>query len=489
MSNLEDEHRDPELKKARTRLERSGAKVDSPEDILKLLSPETEKRVLLAALELLPYSASGDSIEQLKILSFHPDPDVRKASFTPAAVFLKERGTDFYVECLKHPNFREKSDATYRIWRYGTSAAVPAMTKRLGQILKTRKGRVYCFHNGASELTQCLEFLHPYREEKSVARYFEQMVEKWSMLDEREVWWITDQLEYFQQPALRKPDLPVPSIERLLDSDHPIFDSAARRDIEATRRYLANGASVYSSDTNRSLAKIAIENNDLDLVRLLVEFGWDVERPVHGFRDFPLIVALRAKSDGVVDYILDRRINLDRREEYGLSLFVLACCGIATAEQIKRMIGMGADIHESRFRGKTPFFFSAEAEAIPVMEVLADEGANIDAVDDDGSTPLIRCAGGGKLQSVQWLLDHKADPFRRNRYGKDALSRATENGHTDIIALLQRRGDSGNGGEAGFQCQPSPPINPSHSENAKSLEVTTPVRQQPSQKKRWWKLW
>lgn len=462
----------------------------SPDDLIALLSPDTEKKVLRSALRSLPRSAAGTAIETLKALSVHEDPEVRSSSFHSAADYLKERGISFYIECLGHPNFRDKSQASYLIIRYGDASVVPVITKRLGQILRTRKGGVYCFHNGESELTRCLEFLHPHQDQKNVAKYFASLLEKWDMLDEREMWWITDQLEYFR--PRHSPDFPMPCVEKILDGEHPIFAAAARGDLEETRKYLAGGVSVYASQSGNCLADIALESGNLELMRLLVEHGWNVERPLHGFRKFPLLVALEKGHAHIVDYILSQKIDLNRPEEYGITLFTLACCGSASADQLRKMLGLGANLHETRFRGQTPFSFAASAEAIHAMDVLAEAGADINAADNAGQTPLIHCAAGGKLRSVEWLIQHKANPTPRDRYREDALSCARRNNHAEIVSLLEAE-------LAKVPATPTaspairsvPPGKPSTPPQAKNEPPIPDSRSQPPapQKKPWWKIW
>jgi ankyrin repeat protein len=53
-----------------------------------------------------------------------------------------------------------------------------------------------------------------------------------------------------------------------------------------------------------------------------------------------------------------------------------------------------------------------------------------------GNTPLIFAALNGNKEMVQALLDAKVDVNAKNHYGQTALMKATNNGNTEIINLL-----------------------------------------------------
>ncbi|MEO0454183.1 MAG: hypothetical protein AAFY98_08610, partial [Verrucomicrobiota bacterium] len=141
-----------EQDKSRKHFKKIGADPESVSDILRLLEFDQDKKSINAALSLIGFPPPEEAITLLKALSTHSDPGIRHSAFNRVALTLKERGTSFYCDCLTHPKFREKSEAVYRIWRHSDDTAIEAMVKRLRQIINTRKGQPYCYHNGESEL-------------------------------------------------------------------------------------------------------------------------------------------------------------------------------------------------------------------------------------------------------------------------------------------------------------------------------------------------
>lgn len=434
-SNIVNEMRQAALEKARKHLRTLGRNPEKLEDLIDFIDHGTEKKTLNAAITLLEPPVPEKVVARLSPLIMHPDSDIRCMAFSGVAITLKDRGTDFYVRCLEEPKFRDKSMAIYRLYRYGNESAVPAVAKRLRQILSTRKGSPYHFHNGETELTHCLDFLHRFRNRKEVPPALQRMIEKWEVLSDEEVFWITDQLEFFDHVDLRREPHCLPAVVKIVDSNHPVFEACENGETDSLREFLDSGVSVYSNDTNRSLCTMALKNGHLEIFKLLVEYGLNPERPVHGFDEFPILRALQAEKWDIADHILNQGIDLNRRDGYGFSIFNRACWGFVPVDWLSRMIDLGGDVHDWS-RGETPIFTAVRGNAVKVMELLFSRGADINAIASDGDTPLILAARGGKMEAAKWLIDHGADPKHCQHRDRNALYWARENKHEDVAELL-----------------------------------------------------
>jgi hypothetical protein len=430
--------------KERTRAQKlvaaNGKNPDDLASLLELLCLDTNKKLLLAALRLISRPTTSEVVDRLKPLAAHSDADVRGHGFLTVADTLKERGLEFYIQCLDEPKFRDKSQPINCLLKYGDESVVPTIIKRTKQIISTRNSRPYAFHNGETELTRCLEFLHPYRERQEVQKVFQRMIEKWKMLDDPEVCWITDQLEYFNLIDLRRPNHCIPAVSKIIDSQNPVFKACEEGDLEKVKVFLDAGGSVYSSGGSQrpALAKLALNSGHIEVLKLLVARGLNIERPVHGFNQFLIIDAIRDNKKEFIDYILDQKIDLNRRDEYGISIFRIICCLETEPELIERLIKLGANIHDDHFRGQTPFIEAARGEALTTMDVLLKHGVNINHVDGANKTALIHAAQGGKLKSVEWLIGHGANLKHVEGFERDALYWAKENKHSMVAELLQK---------------------------------------------------
>jgi ankyrin repeat protein len=71
------------------------------------------------------------------------------------------------------------------------------------------------------------------------------------------------------------------------------------------------------------------------------------------------------------------------------------------------------------------------------VKKLLKEGADVNAKDEFGWTPLHGAAILGHIEVVKLLLEHGADPNIKNNGGKTAIDFALEKGHSDIVKLIE----------------------------------------------------
>lgn len=75
-----------------------------------------------------------------------------------------------------------------------------------------------------------------------------------------------------------------------------------------------------------------------------------------------------------------------------------------------------------------------------VLDILLRHGAEIDACNQEGRTPLLCAAEEGHLGCIQWLLEHGADLRAQDDEWRNGLSIAAENGHVDCVRFFLERG-------------------------------------------------
>ena len=88
-----------------------------------------------------------------------------------------------------------------------------------------------------------------------------------------------------------------------------------------------------------------------------------------------------------------------------------------------------------------------------LAELIAD-GADIDALNKYGMTPLMIAVTRGHAPLAGWLIERGADLDHTAKYGMSALMLAAVYGHTDILAALVKAGaqtDIRATGAPGFQ--------------------------------------
>ena len=82
---------------------------------------------------------------------------------------------------------------------------------------------------------------------------------------------------------------------------------------------------------------------------------------------------------------------------------------------------------------------------VGVVDALCERGADADAADAAGWTPLMEAATAGEAGAVRALLAAGADPRRENRYGRTALALARQGGRAECAEVLAAAaaGDAG----------------------------------------------
>lgn len=91
-----------------------------------------------------------------------------------------------------------------------------------------------------------------------------------------------------------------------------------------------------------------------------------------------------------------------------------------------------------------PLHSAVAARRLRIASLLIEHGADVNAVQSDGFTPLMGAAQNGQTEMIELLLAHgaRADVVRVN--GQTALDLAREGGHAAAAELLKRH----TGGEA-----------------------------------------
>jgi ankyrin repeat protein len=112
-------------------------------------------------------------------------------------------------------------------------------------------------------------------------------------------------------------------------------------------------------------------------------------------------------------------------------------------EAVKQAIDDGADVNAKDGPGWTPLHLAAHGNK-EVVELLIVEGANVNAKNVDGLTPLFGAAVLGKNEIVELLIAKGADVNAKNDDGKTSLDWATHpdnpNASAEITALLRKHG-------------------------------------------------
>jgi ankyrin repeat protein len=104
--------------------------------------------------------------------------------------------------------------------------------------------------------------------------------------------------------------------------------------------------------------------------------------------------------------------------------------------QLAQLLAEGADIDARDGRGYSPLMLAAYAGQAAAFDFLLARGADRDSRDHAGNSVLMGVAFKGHLAMVRRLLDEGADLTTRNQHGLDARGFAATFGRHDVVALI-----------------------------------------------------
>lgn len=183
----------------------------------------------------------------------------------------------------------------------------------------------------------------------------------------------------------------------------PLALAVARGDIDQIERHIYWGTNMETPDAQgrRPLHSAAVQGN-IVMVRQLLEHGVEVD-PVDPGGDTPLTLAILAGRTQTADVLIKYGAKLD----------------------------------------PDALLLRAAREGNPdrdVVRYLTSRGANTEARDSQGDTPLLRAVRGNHMRLARHLVDAGADVNATDAQGYSALQIARSNNAKDMAAMLARYG-------------------------------------------------
>ncbi|HQF54674.1 MAG TPA: ankyrin repeat domain-containing protein [Fibrobacteria bacterium] len=107
--------------------------------------------------------------------------------------------------------------------------------------------------------------------------------------------------------------------------------------------------------------------------------------------------------------------------------------------EVKTLLDKGEAV-DAKQGGQTALHMAAMNGKVDIISVLIARGAQVDAKDDNNSTPLMMAAMGGQLDAVKALLAQGAKIEAQNKLGENALHIAGAHGRMEVVKELIDRG-------------------------------------------------
>ena len=170
-----------------------------------------------------------------------------------------------------------------------------------------------------------------------------------------------------------------------------VHDAARKGDLKSIRRYVRWGGNLdrkerynfkWSVETPLILA---VQNNQYEAVKLLVELGADVNEKGEAWYT-PVGCAVNAEDKRILPYLLDNGGEIEPYKSKSSAMNFAARSG--NIEAAKLLLSRGADINHVGWNDTTPLHDAASNGQLETVKYLVENGADIHAKGFNGKTPV-----------------------------------------------------------------------------------------------------
>lgn len=206
--------------------------------------------------------------------------------------------------------------------------------------------------------------------------------------------------------------------------------------LDVVKMLLEKGVDVNTEDDNfRTPLILASINGFTEIVRLLLEKGGTQGPSAVS----PLIAAARGGHVEIVRILLEKGYNVNTSNSVRNTALIIAASigGVNGLEIVRMLLEKGAIVDQRNENGKTALMFAAERGNTEIVQMLLDYGANIDLSDYEDNTPLILAVKNGHFDTAKLLLERGADVRKDDEDELTALDWAKRKRNTAMINLLQ----------------------------------------------------
>lgn len=228
-----------------------------------------------------------------------------------------------------------------------------------------------------------------------------------------------------------------------------LMEAANKGDLEIVKLLVESGADVNAKDRDGKTALInAAYWQRTEIIKYLVykkayidikggdgRSALEVARDKGNDKTVKLLLSLGAIDES--NKGRDAAPEVSREEMAGQ---LLAKVNGNDADGVRALIKSGADVNAADQAGVTPLMHASGQGFVEVARLLIAAGADVNAVSRKGVTPLILAAGRGHAEMVVLLVKIGADVNFKSQNGATALKFAVKNGHDRIAAALRKVG-------------------------------------------------
>ena len=215
-------------------------------------------------------------------------------------------------------------------------------------------------------------------------------------------------------------------------------------DVEAVRAKLDGGMSPdekfqfyneeFDSVFTTDCMTLAILNNQLEIVKLLVEYGVDLNPD----EDSLLYLALRNGCSSIFCYFVEQGLEIEHTQKEIARLFLnMEDCDFESIKPAVKKMGLPLNLY-----GGECLRSAASEGNMPLVQFLLEEGVDINYHSPDmiypyASTPIIEAARDNHFEMVKYLAEQGADISITDKYGDRPYTLAVKNKNSEMKEFIK----------------------------------------------------
>ena len=175
---------------------------------------------------------------------------------------------------------------------------------------------------------------------------------------------------------------------------------------------LDHGAHHLAQDAKGMTAwALAICYSDEKVIDALVAGGVNVNGPVSGTTNptKPLMLAIEHGKENIVELLIKGGAQIEAMDGNGNTALINAAKDPNRVAVVKRFLQLGANVNASNSHGFTPLMVAVKSGSEEMVSTLLDKRPNLEARAHDGDTALLIAARDGFKPIVILLLEHGAE--------------------------------------------------------------------------------
>ncbi|KAK6831891.1 hypothetical protein RU639_002809 [Aspergillus parasiticus] len=222
----------------------------------------------------------------------------------------------------------------------------------------------------------------------------------------------------------------------------PLFLAAAHGHKLITELLIERGAEVSTRDEdNRTPLFAAVQSGHTPIVEVLTKHGVDV-RAQDNAGLTPLHIAVKFGHPQMVDLLLRHGADANAADRDGVTpVFIAAFTRHNTI--LQNLIQHRGQVNcKTSLEAWTPLHAAcARAKEATTVQLLLDHGAEVDAADSHGNTPLFCAAANGSPAIIEILIQYNAQVNATQEHGLTPIHAALAGVHPLAIEALLKHGE------------------------------------------------